>query len=67
MKLVVTIVKVLDDEDWGFSDLLNGRPLNEETKQEIIELLHEDISEVLDAASIFIAPYLLTEYKKDNP
>ena len=38
----------LKDSTWGFSDLLDGRELNNQTKKEIIELLKEDIGEVFD-------------------
>jgi hypothetical protein len=34
---------ILKDEDYGFSDLLEGRELNNQTKQEIIELIKEDL------------------------
>ena len=39
---------VLGDESYGFSDLLDGRELNDETKQEIIELIMEDIGYVFE-------------------
>ena len=38
----------LKNSTWGFSDLLGGRELNNQTKKEIIELLKEDIGEVFD-------------------
>lgn len=38
----------LKDSTWGFSDLLDGRELNNQTKKEIIELLKEDIRAVFD-------------------
>ncbi len=39
---------VLRDNFYGFSDLLDGRKLNDETKQEIIELIKEDIGYVFE-------------------
>ena len=48
MDIKVTITKVLKDETWGFSDLLHGRELNDETRVEIEELILEDISDILD-------------------
>lgn len=34
----------LKDKDYGFSDLLDGRELNDETKKEILELVKEDLN-----------------------
>ena len=48
MNIQVTITAILDDEMWGFSDLLNGRELNAETLKEIRELINEDPFEILD-------------------
>lgn len=39
----IKISIILKDKDWGFSDLLDGRELNNQTKKEIIELINEDI------------------------
>lgn len=39
--LIITIEVKLNDESWGFSDLLDGRPL-EECRDEVIELFMED-------------------------
>jgi hypothetical protein len=47
MNIKVTYTCYLKDNLWGFSDLLNGRELNNETKEEIRELLEEDIYEVI--------------------
>ena len=38
----------LKDKTYGFSDLLDGRELNDQTKQEIIDLIKEDIGYVFD-------------------
>ena len=38
----------LKDKYYGFSDLLDGRELNNQTKEEIIELIKEDIGHALD-------------------
>lgn len=47
MDLKITWTCHLQDEKWGFSDLLNGRELNNETKKEIRDLIEEDIYEVI--------------------
>lgn len=39
----IKISVILKDKNYGFSDLLDGRKLNNQTKQEIIELIKEDI------------------------
>ena len=44
----IKISIVLKDKTYGFSDLLDGRKLNDQTKQEIIELIKEDIGYVFD-------------------
>lgn len=44
----IKISVVLEDNYYGFSDLLDGRELNDQTKQEIIELIKEDIGYVFD-------------------
>ena len=44
----IKISIVLNDKTYGFSDLLDGRKLNNQTKQEIIELIKEDIVYVFD-------------------
>lgn len=44
----IKISIVLKDKTYGFSDLLDGRELNEQTKQEVIELIKEDIGYVFD-------------------
>ena len=44
----IKISIVLKDKTYGFSDLLDGRELNDQTKQEIIELIKEDISYVFN-------------------
>jgi hypothetical protein len=44
----IKISIVLKDKTYGFSDLLDGRELNDQTKQEIIELIKEDIGYVFD-------------------
>ena len=38
----------LKDKYYGFSDLLDGRELNNQTKEEIIELIKEDIGHAFD-------------------
>lgn len=51
MDLKVTITKTLKDVDWGFSDLIGERSLNDETvKRELLDLLWEDIFEVTNKA-----------------
>jgi hypothetical protein len=47
MDLKITWTCHLKDEKWGFSDLLNGRELNEETKEEIKDLVEEDIYDAI--------------------
>ena len=44
IKLEIT----LKDKDYGFSDLLDGRELNIETKKEILDLIKEDIGYAFD-------------------
>lgn len=44
----IKISIVLKDKTYGFSDLLDGRELNQQTKKEIIELIKEDIGYVFD-------------------
>ena len=44
----IKISIVLKDKTYGFSDLLDGRKINDQTKQEIIELIKEDIGYVFD-------------------
>lgn len=47
MDLEITFTCICKDELWGFSDLIEDRTL-EEARQEIIDLLHEDISAALE-------------------
>ena len=44
----IKISLVLKDEVYGFSDLLDGRELNDQTKKEIIELIKEDVGFAFD-------------------
>ena len=44
----IKISIALKDKTYGFSDLLNGRELNNQTKQEVIDLIKEDIGYVFD-------------------
>ena len=44
----IKISIVLKDKFYGFSDLLDGRELNQQTKKEIIDLIKEDIEYVFD-------------------
>ena len=44
----IKISIVLKDKTYGFSDLLDGRELNNQTKEEIIELIKEDIGYAFD-------------------
>jgi len=39
---------ILKDSQYGFSDLLNGRGLNDETKKEILDLIREDVGFAFD-------------------
>lgn len=48
MDIKVTITAVLKDSSWGFSDLLNGSELTEQTKKDIKELIMEDYTEVIN-------------------
>jgi hypothetical protein len=50
MDLEIKITAKLKDSFYGFSDLLDGRELNEETKAEIKDLIMEDISDIIDGA-----------------
>lgn len=52
MDLQITFVCICKDDLWGFTDLLNGREVNNETLPEIIELLQEDILSVIDYSTI---------------
>ena len=50
-KIIIMDIKIsviLKDKTYGFSDLLNGRKLNNQTKQEIIELIQQDVKCVLE-------------------
>ena len=47
MDIKVTITKVLKDSEWGFSDLINGLPLDEITIPMVRELIEEDTSEII--------------------
>ena len=44
----IKISIVLKDKNYGFSDLLDGRELNNYTKEEIIDLIKEDIGYVFE-------------------
>tara|TARA_R110002049_G_scaffold309180_1_gene518145 strand:- start:30760 stop:31038 length:279 start_codon:yes stop_codon:yes gene_type:complete len=44
----IKISIVLKDKTYGFSDLLDGRELNNQTKEEIIDLIREYIGYVFD-------------------
>ena len=44
----IKISVILKDKTYGFSDLLDGRKLNNQTKQEIIELIKEDVEYVFN-------------------
>jgi len=46
MKVKLTSTIILDDNNWGFTDLMNGRPISPETINEIKELIMEDSSEL---------------------
>jgi len=48
MDIKLTSTVICKDELWGFSDLLNGKPLDGNTKKHIIELLQEDWSELIN-------------------
>jgi hypothetical protein len=51
MNIIVTITATPLDSLWGFSDLIGDRNINDpDVKEEIIELLHEDIPALLEAA-----------------
>lgn len=65
----IKISIVLKDKTYGFSDLLDGRELNNQTKQEIIELIKEDIGYVFDqqieVEQLFI-PDVVKSLPQDN-
>jgi len=44
MKVKLTSTIVLDDNSWGFTDLMDGRPISGEVIEEIKELIAEDSS-----------------------
>ena len=46
MDIKLTSTVILKDKTWGFSDLLDGRELNEDTIEEIKELILEDYSDL---------------------
>lgn len=48
MDIKVTITAVLEDKGWGFSELLNGRELNDESRAEIEELIAQDPYSVME-------------------
>ena len=50
-KIIIMDIKIsviLKDKTYGFSDLLDGRKLNNQTKQEIIELIKQDVKYVFN-------------------
>lgn len=49
--LQVIVTNILKDKNWGFSDLLNGRNIEDAgVKAELIELLQEDLFDILEGA-----------------
>lgn len=66
----IKISIVLKDKTYGFSDLLDGRKLNDQTKKEIIELIKEDIGYVFDqqieVEQLFIPDVVKSFYCNDN-
>lgn len=49
MKLEYTITAILDDELWGFSNLLNDQgELDEIAKENILDLISEDIDAAME-------------------
>lgn len=48
MDIKVTITATLPDNFYGFSDLLDGNPLDEFSKEQIKELLMEDLTDVIE-------------------
>ena len=48
MDIRVTITAVLDDKGWGFSDLLEGREFNDESRAEIEKLISQDPYTVME-------------------
>ena len=67
----IKISIVLKDKTYGFSDLLDGRELNDQTKEEIIELIKEDIGYVFDqqieVEQLFITDVVSCVYKIPEP
>jgi len=53
MDLKMTITAHLEDKTWGFSDLLKGRKLNAETKEEIRDLIEENIHDAITSSGSF--------------
>ena len=48
MDIKVTITAVLDDKGWGFSELLEGRAFNDESRAEIEALISQDPYTVME-------------------
>lgn len=46
MEIVLTSIIELNDDTWGFSDLINGRVISEDVIDEIKDLILEDSSEL---------------------
>ncbi len=52
MDFKITWTSHLKDGQWGFSELLNGRELNEETKEEIKDLIEDNLSDAVYSNSV---------------
>lgn len=46
MKVKLTSTVILDDNNWGFTDFMDGRTISPETINELKELIMEDSSEL---------------------
>lgn len=47
MDIKATITLHLKDETWQFSQLLNGRPLDDVTREEITALIMDDLDDAV--------------------
>ncbi len=50
MKLEINIKAIIDDELWGFSNVLVDGGLSGDAQEKIMGLINEDITEVLDGS-----------------
>ena len=54
MKTIITSTVELDDNIWGISDLIDGREITKEVKEEIKDLFLEDGGELLSKENLTV-------------